>query len=131
MTKTKQRLDKWLWFARILKSRTLAQKLVLSGAVRVDGNRVTSPDHRVAPGMVLTLTVHERLRVLRILDPGARRGPASEAATLYEDLSPEMPKRDRKPLDLQPGRRPAGSGRPTKRERRQTDRLKPLPSGED
>jgi ribosome-associated heat shock protein Hsp15 len=87
----RQRLDRWLWFARIIKSRTLAQKFIASGAVRVDSQRVTSPDQRVGPGSVLTFPLHNRIRVLRVLDVGTRRGPASEAVTLYEDLSPAPP----------------------------------------
>jgi ribosome-associated heat shock protein Hsp15 len=85
----RQRLDRWLWFARILKSRTLAQKFIASGAVRVDSQKVTSPDQRIGPGTVLTFALGERIRVLRVLDAGTRRGPASEAQTLYQDLSPE------------------------------------------
>ena len=95
-TGARQRLDKWLWYARILKSRTLAQKFIASGAVRVDKERVTRPDHRVGPGTVLTFALNDRIRVLKILYPGTRRGPASEAQTLYEDLSPAPPpKQDR------------------------------------
>lgn len=124
MTGEKQRLDKWLWFARIVKSRTLAQKLIESGKVRVDGTRVTSSSSRVAAGMVLTLTVHDRLRVLKILDTGTRRGPASEAATLFEDMSPELPRQNAKSFAARPpAARPQGVGRPTKKERRQTDKL--------
>ncbi len=85
----RQRLDRWLWFARMFKSRTLAQKFIASGAVRVDKERVTSPDHRIGSGAVLTFVLHDRIRVLRVIAPGTRRGPASEAQTLYEDLSPE------------------------------------------
>ncbi len=85
----RQRLDRWLWFARMFKSRTLAQKFVTTGAVRVDKEKVSCPDHRVGPGTVLTFVLHERIRVLRILDVGSRRGPAPEAQALYEDLSPE------------------------------------------
>lgn len=129
----KQRLDRWLWFARMLKSRTLAQKLVQSGAVRVDGNRVTGADHRVSAGMVLTMTLHQRLRILKILDTGTRRGPAPEAVLLYEDLSPELPPRKQLPTDRAiPIDRPQGSGRPTKKQRRQTDKLISLgPEGDD
>lgn len=87
----RQRLDKWLWFARILKSRTLAQKFIASGAVRVDKERVTGPDQRIGPGSVLTFFLHDRIRVLRVLDTGTRRGPANEAQALYEDLSPALP----------------------------------------
>lgn len=119
----RQRLDKWLWYARILKSRTLAQKLVTSGVVRVDGNRVSKPDYKVGTDMVLTLNVHDRLRILKILDPGSRRGPATEAATLYEDLSPAVPPRQPKGARSVPIHREPGSGRPTKKERRETDWL--------
>jgi ribosome-associated heat shock protein Hsp15 len=84
----RQRLDRWLFFARAVKSRTLAQKLVESGAVRVNAERTTRVDRQVGAGDVLTMTVSRQLRVWRILDAGTRRGPASEAAMLYEDLSP-------------------------------------------
>lgn len=119
----RQRLDKWLWFARILKSRTLAQKLISSGAVRIDGNRVTGPDYRVVPDMVLTMTVNEQLRILKIVDTGERRGPASEAVLLYEDLTPALPPRVPGTRPSKPGAREAGAGRPTKRERRLTDKF--------
>ena len=84
----KQRLDKWLFFSRAVKSRTLAQKLIETGAIRVNSERTDRTDHKVGAGDVLTMTVHTRLLVWRILDPGTRRGPAPEAALLYEDLSP-------------------------------------------
>ena len=91
----RQRLDKWLFFSRALKSRTLAQKLIGSGAVRVNSERTLASDHRVGPGDVLTMTINHRLLVWRIRDPGMRRGPASEAALLYDDLSPALPRHDR------------------------------------
>lgn len=113
------RVDKWLWYARVTKTRTLAQKLVSSGAVRIDSIRVTGPDYKIAPGMVLTMSVHERLRILKILELGTSRRPASEAALLYEDLTPEIPApAKKKPMGID---RPQGTGRPTKRERRITD----------
>ncbi len=117
----KQRLDKWLFFSRAVKSRTLAQKLIETGAVRVNSDRTVHTDHKVGAGDVLTMTVHERLLVWRIRDPGGRRGPATEAATLYEDLSPPPVPREAAPL-VQAARDP-GTGRPTKKERRETDRL--------
>lgn len=117
----KQRLDKWLFFSRAVKSRTLAQKLIEAGAIRVNSERTERTDHKVGPGDVLTMSVHERLLVWRILDAGERRGPATEAAGLYEDLSPPPIPRELKP-PVHAGRDP-GSGRPTKRERRETDRL--------
>ncbi|MCD7061278.1 RNA-binding S4 domain-containing protein [Pelagibacterium xiamenense] len=90
---TRQRLDKWLWHARVVKSRTLAQRLIESGVVRVNGQRVKDANTRVAIGDGLTFVLHERLRVLKILGIGERRGPARDATLLYEDLSPEAPRR--------------------------------------
>lgn len=84
---TRQRLDKWLWFARIVKTRPLAQGLVTAGHVRINRNRVVKPGHDVAVGDVLTIGLHSRVRVLRIVACGQRRGPAPEAQRLYEDLS--------------------------------------------
>ena len=117
----KQRLDKWLFFSRALKSRTLAQKLIETGAVRVNSERTLHTDHQVGPGDVLTMTVHSRLLVWKILDPGTRRGPPTEAQTLYEDLSPPPLPREQAPPMF--GQRDAGTGRPTKKERRDIDGL--------
>jgi len=104
-----------------MKSRTLAQKLIETGAVRVNSERTIRTDHQVGAGDVLTMTVHNRLLVWKILDPGTRRGPPAEAQGLYEDLSP--PPVPRSPEAPQFGARDAGSGRPTKRERREIDNL--------
>ena len=84
----KQRLDKWLFFSRAVKSRTLAQKLIEAGAVRVNSERTVHTDHQVGAGDVLTMTIHSRLLVWKIVDPGTRRGPPTEAQGLYEDISP-------------------------------------------
>lgn len=118
----KQRLDKWLFFARAVKSRTLAQKLIETGAVRVNSERTVRTDHQVGEGDVLTMTLHTRLLVWKILDSGARRGPAPEAAGLYEDLSPPPVPRAA-PVPLFAVRDP-GAGRPTKKDRRDTARLR-------
>ena len=90
----KQRLDRWLFFSRAVKSRTRAQKLIETGAVRVNSERTMRTDHQVGAGDVLTMTIHSRLLVWRILDPGTRRGPPAEAQALYEDLSPAPLPRD-------------------------------------
>ena len=124
----KQRLDRWLFFSRAVKSRTLAQKLIEAGAIGVNSERTDKADLKVGPGDVLTMTVHSRLLVWRILDAGERRGPATEAATLYEDLSPPPVPREQQPLPL--AARQPGAGRPTKKERRQIDRLR-SDEGED
>ena len=115
----RQRLDRWLFFSRAVKSRTLAQKLIESGAVRVNSERTVETDRKIGAGDVLTMMLHSQLRVWRVLDAGERRGPAAEAATLYEDLSPAPLPRQ---ADTPPVGRDPGSGRPTKKERRDTDR---------
>jgi ribosome-associated heat shock protein Hsp15 len=119
---SRQRLDKWLWFARVLKSRTLAARLVAEGHVRVNGVRVDAPAKAVIPGDVLTISLERAVKVFRIVSGGARRGPFEEARLLYEDLSPPPP--PRVPGALLFPRRAPGTGRPTKRERRQTERLR-------
>ena len=117
----KQRLDKWLFYSRAVKSRTLAQKLIETGAIRVNSERTIRTDHQVGVGDVLTMTVHTKLLVWKILGPGTRRGPAPEAAALYEDLSPPPLPRESKPVPFV--EREAGTGRPTKKDRRDTDKL--------
>jgi len=81
------RLDKWLWHARLAKTRTIAQALVGAGHLRVNGQRCGRPGRSISPGDVLTLRSATGVRVLRVLECGIRRGPASEAATLFVDLS--------------------------------------------
>jgi ribosome-associated heat shock protein Hsp15 len=83
------RLDKWLWFARFVKTRAIAQELAGSGHVRINGQRVTAAARKVRIGDVLTIAMPSRVRVVRVLDTAERRGPASDAVTLYETLSPQ------------------------------------------
>jgi ribosome-associated heat shock protein Hsp15 len=83
------RLDKWLWQARFVKSRSLAAALIEAGSVRVNGIRVTRPGRDVVEGDTLTFPQGDRIRVIRILALGLRRGPAPEAQTLYLDLAPD------------------------------------------
>ena len=85
------RLDKWLFHARMLKSRALAADLIAEGRIRVNGEPTAKPHRAVGAGDVLTFALHGRVRVLRILAPGERRGPAAEARALYDDLAPEAP----------------------------------------
>lgn len=119
----RQRLDKWLFFARVVKSRTLAAKLVEAGHVRVNRDKAEQAAHMVKPGDVLTIGLDRRVLVYRIVDTGVRRGPAPEAATLYEDLSPAKPAAETghpAPAAL----REPGTGRPTKKDRRELDRMR-------
>jgi ribosome-associated heat shock protein Hsp15 len=120
----RQRIDKWLFFSRAVKSRSLAAKLVQAGRVRRNGEKISQAAEPVGPGDVLTLTLDQRILVYKVLAAGTRRGPATEARTLYEDMSPAPTPKGEAPLDAQPGLRELGSGRPTKRERRQIDRLR-------
>lgn len=109
----KLRIDKWLWQARFYKTRSLASRQVSEGHVRVNGERVTKPALTVAPGDVLTFPQGNRIRVVRVVEIGLRRGPAPEAQALYDDLTPE---------DTPPAERVGA--RPTKRNRRAIDALK-------
>lgn len=82
----KLRLDKWLWQARFFKSRGLAAEVIEAGSVRVNGTRITRPGRDVTEGDTLTFPQGDRIRVVRILALGQRRGPAPEAQALYIDL---------------------------------------------
>lgn len=113
----KRRIDKWLWFVRLAKTRTAAQKLALSGQVRVNREKNTSASRSIRIGDVLTVAQESGVRVLRVVDLGERRGPASEARLLYEDLTPPEPPRDRSE-----GQRVGP--RPTKRDRRMMDEMR-------
>jgi len=129
-----QRLDKWLWYARVAKTRTLAAGLVTAGRIRVNKVRCDKPSQSVKPGDVVTATARPHVRVLKIVRIGTRRGPPAEAETLFEELTParltpKAPGESSASAGAEAGNvrtaeRLAGSGRPTKRERRETDRLK-------
>ena len=130
-----QRLDKWLWYARAAKSRTLAAALVTEGKVRVNKERTSKPSQPVKAGDVVTLTVRGDVRVLEVKATGERRGPASQAALLFEELTQPRSntKSQSQPGSLEVGQgasfelersgRAPGAGRPTKKERRDVDRL--------
>ncbi len=82
------RLDRWLWFARFFKSRTLAARSIAGGSVRLNRTRVSKPGHPVKPGDVVTLLQTGKPLAVRVVSLGTRRGPACEARTLYEPLAP-------------------------------------------
>jgi len=120
------RLDKWLWYARFFKTRALATKAIAGGRFRLDGEVMSKPHRAAQPGQVLTFMQGDRVRVIRIVELGSRRGPATEAVLLYEDLSPEVSKRESgaEKAALVFESRERGTGRPTKRDRRATQNLK-------
>jgi ribosome-associated heat shock protein Hsp15 len=111
-----QRLDKWLWCARLAKTRTGAARLIEAGKVRVNGDRALKSSRLVQAGDVVTAAFLGRLGVVRVLGASERRGPASLARTLYEDLTPPTP-----PTPNSDGRQ---GPRPTKRDRRRLDALR-------
>ncbi|MFC2953878.1 RNA-binding S4 domain-containing protein [Marinicaulis aureus] len=122
-----QRLDKWLWQARFFKTRTLAAKFVSDGNVRITRGEITQradkPSTVTRPGDTIVFTRNDRLRIIYILDCAERRGPASEAQTLYEDRSPPPPPKG----EASPRKafaRDKGAGRPTKKDRRALSALK-------
>lgn len=120
------RIDKWLWFARFFRTRSLAAKESASGKLRIGGTVIAKAGHRVKVGDVLTFPQGRHIRVVKVLALGHRRGSAPLAQQLYEDLDPPD-RENRLPaerLGAPSGRRAPGSGRPTKRERRVLDRFK-------
>ncbi len=124
-----------MWFARFVKSRTLAQVLIERGKVRINREKVYKTSTTVRPGDVLTLSLGPRVLSIEVLGIGSRRGPASEAALLYRDLAsaPAAPISGAEgetgttvegKTDAQQAVRFSGAGRPTKLERRQLDKLR-------
>jgi ribosome-associated heat shock protein Hsp15 len=129
-----QRLDKWLWFARFVKTRTLASDIVSAGKVRLNRVRADKPSQTLRAGDVLTLSLNRRIRLIRVLGIGERRGPSAAAQALYEELTADgdvikpqssspPPGVAWRPSEVSRVGRPVGSGRPTKKERREIDRL--------
>jgi ribosome-associated heat shock protein Hsp15 len=125
-TPARQRIDKWLFFTRIAKSRTLAQEWVEGGHVSVNGETVRRSSADVRVGDRLEIRAERRTYVLVVKASGTRRGPYEEASLLYDDESPPP---ERLTLFEQAQRAP-GAGRPEKRERRALDRLRGREPGE-
>jgi ribosome-associated heat shock protein Hsp15 len=115
----RQRIDKWLWHARVVRTRSAAAALSDSGLVRINGARIDTSSRPVRPGDVVTIALDRSVRILKVIGYGERRGSAEIARTLYEDLTPPPAP----PKGPSAGERDEGAGRPTKRERREVDRL--------
>lgn len=86
----RQRLDKWLFFSRLVKSRALAQELIEAGFVRVNGQTVTQPSRSLKIGDRLDVALERRDVVLVVKAPGDRRGSPGEARLLFDDLTPQQ-----------------------------------------
>jgi len=114
----RQRIDKWLWHARVVRTRSAAAALVDSGLVRVNSERVGQASRLVRPGDVLTIALDRNVRILKVAGFAERRGSATLARVLFEDMTPVA---DTTPPDPRSAIREGGAGRPTKRERRVLD----------
>jgi ribosome-associated heat shock protein Hsp15 len=124
MTEAPLRLDKWLWFARFVKTRALATKLIVDGRMRVNGAPTQKAHYTVKVGDVLTFPLGPHIRVIKVAALGSRRGPAPEAQTLYEDLDPPRGAVRKQQTSSPFEERMPGSGRPTKRDGRRIAQLK-------
>ncbi|MDO9416629.1 RNA-binding S4 domain-containing protein [Pararhizobium sp.] len=122
----RQRLDKWLFFARLMKSRSIAQRAIDGGDVRVNDLPVRQASHLLKAGDIVTVDLERHKVIVKVKLPGERRGPFEEARLLYNDLTPPRLPRDEMTL-FEQAVRERGSGRPTKKERRQTERLQDWP----
>ena len=119
-TATSLRIDKWLWAARFFKTRSLASAACAGGKVDVNDD-AAKPARPLRAGDMVKVTLPQgRRRIAKVLALDDRRGSATIAQALYEDLTPPEPPRARQ---APPPYRPPGAGRPTKRERRDLDRL--------
>ncbi len=116
------RLDLYLYYIRIFKSRSIATKFVSTNRLRISGNVTQKPHKMISIGDVLTMTINDNIKILKVLNIPNRRGPYSEALNFYEDITPieSINKKESLKPDVKFVER---VGRPTKRERRQTDRL--------
>ena len=116
------RLDIYLYYIRIFKSRSIATKFVSTNRLRISGQVTQKPHKMISIGDVLTISINDNIKILKVLDIPNRRGPYSESLNFYEDITPieNITKKKSIKLDMKFEER---VGRPTKRERRQTDRL--------
>jgi ribosome-associated heat shock protein Hsp15 len=119
----RQRIDKWLWHARIVRTRSAAAALAGSGHVRLNGARITAASKAVKSGDVVTIALDARVRVLKVTGFALRRGAAEEGRALYEDMTPAAASPASPPPESPLAHRDAGRGRPTKRERRAIERF--------
>ncbi len=116
----RQRVDKWLWHARVVRTRSAAAALAAEGHVRLNGLRIDAASRPVKPGDVVTVALDRQVKVLKVTGFAERRGSAPETRGLYEDLSEPAPPPAYVPP---PAQRDPGAGRPTKQERRAIERF--------
>ncbi|HYS47784.1 MAG TPA: RNA-binding S4 domain-containing protein [Xanthobacteraceae bacterium] len=97
LTADRQRIDKWLWHARVVRTRTDAAALATTGRVRVNGQRIDAAGRAVRPGDVITVSLDRRVRVMKVAGFAERRGPPAVARQLYEDLEAGLARRPESP----------------------------------
>jgi ribosome-associated heat shock protein Hsp15 len=125
MRDDRQRVDRWLWHARLARTRTAAAELAESGRVRLNGDRVTASSRPVKIGDMLTVSLRAGVKILKVRGMSERRGGAPDAQALYEDCSPPSgPRAAQEETDPPVAPREPGSGRPTKQERRALEKLR-------
>jgi len=124
MRDDRQRIDRWLWHARLVRTRTAAAELAESGRVRLNGDRVTASSRPVKIGDVLTVALGGSVKILKVQGLSERRGGAPDAEALYEDLSPPPTPREEGHEETAVAVREPGAGRPTKRERRALEKMR-------
>jgi ribosome-associated heat shock protein Hsp15 len=116
----RQRIDKWLWHARVVRTRSAAAALADTGLVRINGVRIDTSSRPVRLGDVVTVALDRHVRVLKVTGYADRRGSADAARVLFDELTPVPAPRE---ASAAIAVREEGSGRPTKRQRREIDRL--------
>jgi ribosome-associated heat shock protein Hsp15 len=118
----RQRIDKWLWHARVVRTRTAAAALANGGHVRLNGERIDAASRQVKAGDVVTVALDRTVRVMRVAGFAERRGSADRAQGLYEDIDTGAPRgAPYREVTAAPAREP-GAGRPTKRDRRDLEK---------
>jgi ribosome-associated heat shock protein Hsp15 len=118
----KIRLDTWLWYARFYKSRSLSSKAILSGKLRINSNKITKPATKVKTNDVLTLNYVNEIRLIQVQSLGSRRGPASEAQSLYIDLTEDRIGSSNVKSKIEKSKKDSNK-RPTKKDRRLLDKI--------
>ena len=116
------RLDQYLYYIRLFKSRNLASKFIITNRLRISGQVTQKPHRLLSKGDVLTLSLNDKLKIIEVINIPNRRGPYLESLNFYKDLTP-IEKKENK-LNFSPNVKFVERvGRPTKLERRQTDKL--------
>ena len=118
----KIRLDTWLWYARFYKSRSLSSKAILSGKLRVNSNKIIKPASKVKINDVLTINHINMVRIIQVQSLCSRRGPASEAQKLYNDLAGDITDASKIKSVSEKSKKETNK-RPTKKDRRILDKI--------